>query len=221
MHSYASDSADRKVAPWVIAGLAVVVAFAYSAFVAWRKIEVPWWVETPSIMSAYGLVYWLYNQHGWKWRIGPVRLSEIPDFSGTWFGELSSNHGEGTKVCGMMHLHQTWSSLCVEFEFEKSRSFSVMAAVNVTPGPTEGLTFQYSNTPRHHATDTMNTHVGFNHARLAPDGKTLEGDYFSGRGRQTIGSMKLVRIGRERMSYKQAESKYNRQVSQKKGPVVR
>lgn len=212
MHSYASDSADRKVAPWVIAGLAVVVAFAYSAFVAWRKIEVPWWVETPSIMSAYGLVYWLYNQHGWKWRIGPFRLSEIPDFSGTWFGELSSNHGEGTKVFGMMHLHQTWSSLCVEFEFEKSRSYSVMAAVNVTPGPTEGLTFQYSNTPRHHATDTMNAHVGFNHVRLSPDGKALEGDYFSGRGRQTIGTMKLMRIGQERLTFEQAQRQFKRRL---------
>lgn len=220
MHSYASDSADRKVAPWVIAGLAVVVAFAYSAFVAWRTIQVPWWVETPSIMSAYGLVYWLYNQHGWKWRIGPLRLSEIPDVSGTWFGELSSNHAEGTEVFGMMHLHQTWSSLCVEFEFEKSRSYSVMAAVNVTPGPTEGLTFQYTNTPRHPATDTMSAHVGFNHIRLSPDGKTLEGDYFTGRGRQTIGSMKLVRIGRERMSYKQAESTFKRQVGERKGSVV-
>ena len=48
----------------------------------------------------------------------------------------------------------------------------------------------------------------FNQRVLSPDGKTLEGDYFSGRGRQTIGSMKLVRIGRERMSYEQAASNY-------------
>jgi hypothetical protein len=209
MHSYASDSNDRRIAPWVIAGIAVVVAFLYSAVVAWRKIEVPWWVETPSIMSVYGMVYWLYNQCGWKWRLGRFRFSEIPDFSGTWFGEIHSNHADGTKIYGMVHVHQTWTNLCVEFESKTSRSYSVMAAVNVTPGPTEGLTFQYTNAPRHGATETMNAHVGLNHLRLSPDGKTLEGDYFSGRGRQTFGSMKLMRIGPERMTYEQAAVKHS------------
>lgn len=210
MHSYASDSSDRKIAPWVIVGLAVVVAFSYSAVVAWQKIQVPWWMETPSIMSAYGIVYWLYSRHGWKWRLCGFRLSEIPDLGGTWFGVLESNHSQGTKLHGKMHVHQTWSKLCVEFESQTSRSYSVMAAVNVTPGPTEGLTFQYTNAPLHGASDTMNAHVGLNHLRLLPDGKTLEGEYFSGRGRQTFGSMKLVRIAPARMTYGQAEAKYNR-----------
>jgi len=210
MHSYASDSNDRRIAPWVIGGIAVVVAFLFSAFVEWQKIKVPWWVETPSIMSAYGIVYWLYNRYGWKWRLFGFRFSEIPDFSGTWFGELHSNHANGTKIHSIVHIHQTWTNLCVKFESQTSRSYSVMAAVNVTPGPTEGLTFHYTNTPRHDATDTMQSHAGFNHLRLLPDGKTLEGDYFSGRGRQTFGSMKLVRIGPEPMTYQQAEAKYNR-----------
>jgi hypothetical protein len=109
----------------------------------------------------------------------------------------------------MVHVHQTWTNLCVEFESKTSRSYSVMAAVNVTPGPTEGLTFQYTNAPRHGATETMNAHVGLNHLRLSPDGKTLEGDYFSGRGRQTFGSMKLMRIGPERMTYEQAAVKHS------------
>lgn len=208
MHSYASDSNDRKVAPWVIVGVAVAVAFGYSALVAWKKWNIPWWVETPSIMSAYGAIWWVYNRFGWKWRLGELRFSEIPDFSGTWFGELHSNHANGTKLYGMVHIHQTWTDLCVEFESATSRSYSVMAAINVTPGPTEGLTFQYTNAPRHGATETMNAHVGLNHLRMLPDGKTLEGDYFSGRGRQTFGSMKLVRVGAERMAFADAEAKY-------------
>jgi len=208
MHSYASDSTDRNIAPWVIAAIAIVMAFMYSAVIDWRQIRIPWWVETPSIMSVYGIVYWLYNRHAWKWRLFGFRLSEIPDLNGTWFGELHSNHGEGTKLCGMMHIHQTWIGICVEFDAQKSRSYSVMAAVNVTPGPTEGLTFQYTNAPRHDAVATMNAHVGLNHLRLSPDGRTLEGDYFSGRGRQTFGRMKLMRVGPTRMTYEQAESAF-------------
>ena len=208
MHSYASDSNDRKVAPWVIAGVAVVVAFIYSAAVAWMKLEVPWWLETPSIMSVYGIVYCLYNRFGWKRQLFGLRFSEIPNFGGTWFGELTSNHANGTKLHGMLYVHQTWTDLCVEFESQTSHSYSVMAAVNVTPGPTEGLTFQYTNAPRHGAADTMHAHVGLTHFRISPDGKSLDGDYFSGRDRQTFGQMKLLRIGPERLPYENAETKY-------------
>lgn len=213
MHSYASDSNDRKIAPWVIAGIAVLVAYAYSAVVAKLRIEVPWWVEPPTIMAVYGLCHWLYSRHAWKWRVFGLQLSGIPDYSGAWFGELQSSHAESISQHGLMHIHQTWAELCVELECQKSRSYSLMAVVNVTPGLTEGLTFEYINTPRNDAKETMNAHVGLNHLRLSPDGKILEGDYFSGRGRQTFGRMKLIRIAPGRMTYKEAEAEYNRLVT--------
>jgi hypothetical protein len=186
------------------------MAYGYAALMAWRKVEVPWWVEAPSIMGVYGLGHWLYSRRAWKWRLFGQRLSEIPDYSGTWFSVLDSSHAEGVKLQGMMHIHQTWTDLCVEFDCQKSRSFSLMAVVNVTPGVTEGLTFEYTNAPRNDATDTMNAHVGLTHLRLFPDGKTLEGDYFSGRGRQTFGRMKLLRVGSKRMTYEAAAAHYNR-----------
>ena len=143
MHWYASDSKDRRVAPWIIAIVAVLVAYGFGAFVTWQKMEVPWWFEPPTIMAAYGVLHWVYSRHGWKWRPFGWRLSEIPDYSGTWFGILESSHAQGSKARGMVHVHQTWTELCVEFDFQKSRSYSVMAVVNVTPGLTEGLTFEY------------------------------------------------------------------------------
>ena len=212
MHSYASDSSDRKLAPVVIAIIAVLVAYGYSALVAYWKIKVPWWMEAPSIMSAYGLSYWLYSRHAWKWRLFGRRLSQIPDYSGTWFGKLESSHAGGTELKGMMRINQTWTKLCVELDCQKSRSYSLMAAVNISPGLTEGLTFEYTNAPRADAKETMNAHPGLNHLRLSPDGKTLEGDYFSGRGRQTFGAMKLLHVGPERMTYAEAEAIYNKMI---------
>jgi hypothetical protein len=190
----------------------VLAAYCYGAFVTWQKIEVPWWVEPPTIMAAYGLLHWVYTRHGWKWRLFGWRLSEMPDFGGTWFGELESSHGGGLKLPGMMYIHQTWTELSVEFDCQKSRSYSLMAVVNVTPGLTEGLTFEYTNAPRHGAKETMNAHLGLNHLRLSPDGKTLEGDYFSGRGRQTFGRMKLWCISGERMTYEDAEAAFKKLV---------
>jgi hypothetical protein len=191
----------------VIAGIAVLVAFTCSAVVTWRKIKVPWWVEPPTIMTIYGLGHWLYNRHAWKWRLFGRLLSDMPNYSGTWFGVLESSHVERTKL-GMMYIHQSWTELCVEFDCQSSRSYSLMAVVNVTPGLTEGLTFEYTTAPRHDAKETMNAHLGLNHLRLSPDCRTLEGDYFSGRGRQTFGRMKLIHIGPKRMTYDRAEAKY-------------
>lgn len=208
MHAYASDSTDRKVAPWAVAVTAVLLAYGYSLLIARLKWTVPWWVEAPSIMSVYGLGHWLYSRFAWRWRVLGIRLSEIPDFNGTWFGELTSSHAEVGSLPGMMYIRQTWTDICVEFDCQKSRSYSLMAVINVTPGITEGLTFEYTNSPRHDAVETMNAHVGLNHLRLSPDGQTLEGDYFSGRGRQTFGRMKLVRVAQERLTLEQAQERH-------------
>lgn len=83
-----------------------------------------------------------------------------------------------------------------------------MAVINVTPGITEGLTFEYTNEPKSGAQDTMHPHLGLNRLRLSPDATTLEGDYFSGRDRQTFGHMKLRCICPERTTFEQAQSKY-------------
>ena len=208
MHAYASDSIDRKVVPWVIAAVAVATAYLYSGIITWLKWEIPWWVEAPSILSVYGLGHWVYSRHVWRRHVLGLKLSSIPDFSGTWFGRLESSDPHVAELAGMMTIHQTWTNICVEFECEKSRSFSLMAVVNVTPGMTEGLTFEYANSPRHDATETMNAHVGLNHLRLSPGGETLEGDYFSGRGRQTFGRMTLRRVGVDRMSFERAQEIY-------------
>ena len=220
MHSYSSDSNDRKVAPWVIATLAVLIAYGYDSVVRWQKLDVPWWFEPPTILAAYGVLHWVYGRYGWKWRLLGFRLSEMPDYSGTWFGELESSHDGGMNLLGMMHIHQTWTEVCVEFDCQRSRSYSLMAVVNVTPGLTEGLTFEYTNAPRNNAQETMNAHVGLNHLRLSPDGTTLEGDYFSGRGRQTFGRMRLLRIGAARMTYEQALARYEEMAGNRQAVVV-
>jgi len=59
MHSYASDSTDRRVAPWVIAICAVGVAYLYAVLARTYRFSLPWWCEMPSIMLVYGLLHWV------------------------------------------------------------------------------------------------------------------------------------------------------------------
>src|SRR5262245_6341323 len=79
MHSYASDSIDRTIAPWGIAVGAIAVACVYYALSSRYQFSLPWWCETPSIMLAYGLFRWIYDVRLWKNRFLGLRLSQIPN----------------------------------------------------------------------------------------------------------------------------------------------
>lgn len=148
MHSYASDSPDRSVAPWVIAGIAVCIAYLYANVSALLRFSMPWWMESPSILGVYGMLHWLYDRHLWKRTVFGVRLSQIPNCNGTWYGSIDSSHNGGTKKEGMLTIHQTWSKILIEFKSSTSESLSRMASFNVCPGVSHGLIYEYTNDPK-------------------------------------------------------------------------
>lgn len=205
MHSYACDSVDRRVAPWGIAICAVGVAFLYGWLSNTFQFSLPWWCETPTIMFVYGLLHWVYDSWLWKQMVFGLGLSRIPDCNGTWYGELHSSHDGGTKVEGMLVIHQTWSKMVVEFRTDSSASYSRMASLNVTPGPSEGLIYEYTNDPRADAQETMHAHRGLAFLRLSSDGACLEGDYYTGRDRANCGTMRLWKVSATRLGMQEAK----------------
>jgi len=72
-----------------------------------------------------------------------------------------------------------------------SHSESASIVINAPEG--KYLNYQYINDPKSNAVETMSTHRGT--ARLIFDEKknTLEGEYYSGRGRQNFGSLYFVK----------------------------
>jgi len=210
MHSYASDSIDRRIAPWVIAVCAVGVALLYWVLSRAFQFSLPWWCETPTIMFVYGLLNWVYDSWLWKRKVFGLGLSLIPDCNGTWYGELHSSHDSGTKVEGMLFVHQTWSKMVVEFRTASSTSYSRMASLNITPGASEGLIYEYTNDPRADAKETMHAHRGFAFLKLSTEGGLLEGDYYAGRDRANIGTMCLRLVSQKRLDLKEAKNQYSR-----------
>jgi hypothetical protein len=208
MHSYASDSIDRRVAPWIIAICAVGVAFLYVFLSRTFLFSLPWWCETPSIMLVYGLLFWVYDSCLWKRKVFGVSLSRIPDCHGTWYGELHSSHDGGTNVKGMLIVHQTWSKIMVEFRNVSSSSYSRMASLNITPGASEGLIYEYTNDPRADAMATMHAHRGFAFLKLLIDKHWLEGDYYTGRDRASYGTMRFRRVSRKQLDFEDARAHY-------------
>jgi hypothetical protein len=208
MHSYASDSIDRRLAPWVIALCAVGVAYLYYVVSYTYHFSLPWWVETPSIMLVYGLFHQVYDSWLWKGKLFGFRFSQIPNCNGTWYGELRSSYDGKTEVEGMLCVHQTWTKIAVEFRTGSSVSYSRMASLNVTPGASQGLIYEYTNDPRADAKETMHAHRGLSFLKLSADANWLEGDYYTGRDRTNFGTMRLRLVSRQRLDFSEAKNQH-------------
>ena len=82
----------------------------------------------------------------------------------------------------------------VRFETELSLSYSISASLKVADVVNSELSYLYVNEPKAPAPDTMNIHRGT--ANLELKQNALEGDYYTGRGRMTFGSIKLSKASR-------------------------
>lgn len=195
MHTYATDAKDRESIPLWLAALAVAAALFLNYLLKALNLQVPWWIDAPSVMGFYGLFYTLFDKFLWRLRFKAIHLSEIPNIRGTWVGIVKSSHGGGTEVRGVvLYVRQTWSKLSVQVETETSRSFSTMAVVNTINASESGLKYEYINEPGTFSVPTMQAHRGTANLRLTPDGNTLKGEYYTGRGRQNIGDMVFHRV---------------------------
>lgn len=209
MHTYASDSPDRTIAPWVIAAIAVAMAYAYFIATSHYKFSMPWWMEAPSILSVYGTGYWMYDRWLWKKTLFGFRLSHIPNCNGTWYGPIYSSHDSGFQSEGMVSIHQTWSKILIEFESTTSNSLSRMASFNIAPGSSHGLIYEYTSDPRSHAEPAMHAHRGLAFLKLSQSSNRLEGDYYTGRDRSTQGTIKMHLVSCDVLDREDAAHKYS------------
>jgi hypothetical protein len=84
-----------------------------------------------------------------------------------------------------------------------------MASLNVLPGPSQGLVYEYTNDPSAKSVDTMHAHRGLAFLKLSIDGKILEGDYYTGRDRGNHGSMYLRLLCRALLELEDAKMQYS------------
>lgn len=198
MHAYATDAKDREIIPVWLAFIAVVAALLLNSIVQKLNWQVPWWVDAPSVMGFYGILYKWFDNCGWFQKIGFISLSSIPDLRGTWVGTVHSSYNNGTITNGIIiYIHQTWSNINIRLETEISSSYSIMATVNTQESSEPSLKYEYLNEPSALSLQTMQVHRGTASMRLSPDGKMLKGDYFTGRGRQNIGIMEFKLVSRK------------------------
>ena len=169
---------------------------AFSRALTQWTLTVPWWLDAPSTMGFYGVLFGLFDN--WLWRLPHLRLLgliKVPDLTGRWTGYVTSSfdqHAERREVA--VEISQTWTRLAIRLRSKESRSNSIVASV-LTESHAEGcqVVYKFRNEPIVGAEKEMEAHQGTATLYVERDGAALEGDYYSGRGRANEGRIHLSR----------------------------
>lgn len=193
MHPYSVDVTRPIRVMLVLSLCSVAAAFLFTRLVSALSIMPPWWLDTPAVLGFYGLIWQSYDRL--LWRLGPSNrtLSGIPNFAGTWAGELVSSFNERKELKVTMVIRQTSSHMLITVHTATSESHSNMAALCAAPGPTHGLRYAYHNKPIALANDAMAQHEGTAHLVLSDDGQQIWGDYQADRFRGNSGRLAFHR----------------------------
>lgn len=195
MHPYASEARPRKWIYLLLTLAAVLSAWTLQQAMRAIPIATPWWFELPSVLGFFGAYWKLFDDRVWSWgllrRIG---LVAVPDLRGVWNAQVSTSHkGNPHRVRGRIQIEQTWTKLCVLASWPESESHSVSAALQRGPRLRLELTYTFVNEPKAQSASTMEMHRGTAWLRIDNDGTEMEGQYYSGRGRQQVGHLTLRR----------------------------
>ncbi len=144
--------------------------------------------------AVYGALYWLLDRY--LWRRKPIGLLlKVPDLAGTWNVQGTPLHSSAALPWeGRITIVQSWDKLRIHLKTKQSSSDSLSAALQHDSAIGYVLMYHYRNQPGVTERD-MAPHHGFAELTFAADGLSATGDYFNGRGRNTFGTMKLIREG--------------------------
>ena len=161
----------------------------------------PWFIESPSPLLVFSAFYFLLDNWAWRWPLLRwLGLVKIPDLNGTWDGVLQSSETKFQDTYPVeLEINQTWTRIRVRLRARSSRSNSTSVGIEVESPLGTTLSYEYLSEPYVDARESMNVHRGT--ARLgltrSDTDDLLAGDYYTGRSRNTYGTMRFVRRRRK------------------------
>jgi predicted pore-forming effector associated with SMODS systems len=188
MHGYSTDSGERRVVPLLLASVAIVLAWVSSRILAITHFSVPWWLDAPSSLAFYGVLYALFDTYLWRnGLVSKLGLARIPNLAGHWNGYLvSSFDGHAKSHDLVINIFQSWTHITIFLITATSVSRSCAAMIQVDDPDGVALIYPYQNQPLADAVKTMHMHYGTAVLKVS-NGDCLSGDYYAGRDRRTFG----------------------------------
>lgn len=176
----------------VLVGMSVLLVwFLHTASVR-LAVEIPWWIETPSIVAILGLLYGWFDRDLWAWRgFRRLGLIDCPDLRGRWTGVTVSSH-DGRERAIVLEVRQTASRIELSGYTEQSESVSKVASFETRSDGGVYVTYAYENRPRSGTPQTMECHEGTTTLTYFDDIRVLQGSYYTGRGRHTDGTIRVT-----------------------------
>ena len=194
MHDYAIDSRQRILVVRILFMASALASGIAAVLMPSDLLPMRWLLPIPSIALLFGASHWAFDNWFWRWPfLRVLRLTSVPNLRGTWTGTIASSYtGFEKKQPVTVTIEQTWTKIVVRLNAAESRSWSLTASI-LTNAP-EGfmLTYLFDNEPEAESVRAMERFRGTTVlVSNIPD--RLEGYYYTGRGRETHGSIKLCR----------------------------
>ena len=193
MHPYSIDTEERKNILFFLAVVCIFLAWSFFKILNNYQITLPWWVESPSVLFFYGLLFVIFDKWSWEFfrKIGFVK---IPNLNGEWKGHLKSSFGEhSSEIKTTLKIFQTWTRIKILLTTEQSSSQSQTASIIIDAPEGKYLSYQYINEPKPNAVKTMSMHRGTARLLFNEKENTFSGEYYSGRNRRNFGSLYFKR----------------------------
>jgi len=197
MHPYQIEAEVRSKIFIIAVLFSIMAARLLHLLIEYIPFSIPWWVETPSVLGFFGLFVLAFDRSFWKTKfIQSIDWLYIPNLNGIWETEILSSYKNFDELLtARVNVRQSASQISISLETEESISYSVSAILMKTDKLHQfELTYNYINKPKADSISTMNMHQGTVWLQISSDCKKLDGEYYSGRGRQNFGRLVLKRL---------------------------
>ena len=181
---YSLDKETRLRVYFVLAAISLAISYGISSipFVANNR-----WAYSPSVLVVFGLLVGSFNK--FLWRLPIInRLTEIPDLSGVWKGQLEKAdppEASEPKLDITLSITQTWQKIDLVLESDETRSHSKVVRLNIENSRKVAVAFLYSVEPTKGNQEGKYSE-GYNKLMLSTEGSrsTLGGPYFASKLRR-------------------------------------
>jgi hypothetical protein len=197
VHPYSVDSTEHRNVPFFLAAAAIALTLVGRTLFP-STSEPAFVTYVLSGFTYYGLLYVAFDR--WLWKLSllrRLRIVSVPALHGTWVGELRSSASEYSKTHRVkLRVHQTWTTIRLTLDSERSFSSSEMASIASISSDEFELRWEYLA----EATALLKGE-GFNHRGVTMlhfevrDHLIAEmsGNYYTQHGRDTNGSISVKR----------------------------
>lgn len=173
------------------------LAYGISCMLQLYKINVPFYIELPSISAIYAILFWIFDRYLWKLLIfKKIGIIVADDLSGIWKGVVKSSYDDfKSEIYAELDIQQSATRIKIRGVFNQSKSVSIHENFSVSEIDGKAALFYFfRNEPNYDAEETMAIHEGS--VKLIHDktSDTLEGYYYSGRDRNNHGTIKVKRV---------------------------